>query len=220
MDGLELAPGLWRWTAYHEEWEENVGSVYYETQDGVVLVDPLVPPDETERFWRALDRDVERAGGTVHVLVTVFWHTRDTAAMVDRYSARVWAPRRGRGAIERRAGTLTDPFAVDDALPGGVRALPTARAAEVVYWIPEQRALVPGDVLLGEGAKGGGTRSAGPGGLRMCPESWLPEKASHASLAESLRPLVDLPVEHVLVSHGEPVLEGGREALARALKVK
>ena len=42
---LELAPGLWRWTAYHEEWKEDVGSVYCETRDGVVLIDPLVPPE-------------------------------------------------------------------------------------------------------------------------------------------------------------------------------
>jgi hypothetical protein len=33
-----------------------------------------------------------------------------------------------------------------------------------------------------------------------------------------LRPLLDLPVEMVLVSHGEPVLRDGRNALARALK--
>jgi len=37
-------------------------------------------------------------------------------------------------------------------------------------------------------------------------------------LREALRPLLGLPVELVLVSHGEPVLEGGREAIAKALK--
>ena len=39
-----------------------------------------------------------------------------------------------------------------------------------------------------------------------------------AELRESLRPLLDLPVELVLVSHGEPVLENGREAIAAALE--
>jgi hypothetical protein len=34
----------------------------------------------------------------------------------------------------------------------------------------------------------------------------------------ALRPLLDLPIELILVSHGEPVLAGGREALARALQ--
>jgi hypothetical protein len=32
-----------------------------------------------------------------------------------------------------------------------------------------------------------------------------------------MRPLLDLPIEMVLVSHGEPVLSDGRHALARAL---
>jgi glyoxylase-like metal-dependent hydrolase (beta-lactamase superfamily II) len=219
VDVQEVAPGLWRWTAYHEEWEENVGSVYYETPAGVVVIDPLVPEDETERFWSALDRDVERAGGTVHVLVTVFWHTRGAAQLIERYGARVWCPTRGRRAIERRAGTVTDTFSPGDELPGGLVGQPTARASEVVYWIPQHRALVPGDVLLGENAKGGGTRSAGQGGLRMCPESWLPEGKTHAQLAESLRPLLDLPVERILVSHGTPVLTDARTALASALAV-
>jgi hypothetical protein len=38
-------------------------------------------------------------------------------------------------------------------------------------------------------------------------------------LREALRPLLDLPVEMVLVSHGEPVLGGGREALAKSLGI-
>lgn len=207
MEVLEIEAGLWRWTAHHEEWKQDVGCVYHETSDGVVLIDPLVPADEPERFWGALDRDVERVGGQVHVLVTVFWHVRSARDLVQRYGARVWAPFRGRAAIERRVGTVTDPFRPDDQLPGGLKAFPTARAAEVVYWIPEQRALVPGDVLIGDGN----------GGIRMCPESWLPEKSDHAKLAASLRPLLDLPVERVLVSHGEPVLEGGKTKLSAAL---
>jgi glyoxylase-like metal-dependent hydrolase (beta-lactamase superfamily II) len=217
VDVAEIAPRLWRWTGRHEEWEEDVGSVYYETEDGVVLVDPIVPPEDEDRFLAQLDREV--SGQEVHLLVTVFWHTRSASALVERYGARVWAPARGKAAIARRAGVVTDPFKAGDDLPGDLEALPTARASEVVYWIPRHGALVPGDVLLGEGAKGGGTRRAGPGGIRMCPESWLPEGKGHAELAASLRPLLDLPVERVLVSHGAPVLEHAHESLSRALDV-
>ena len=38
-----------------------------------------------------------------------------------------------------------------------------------------------------------------------------------AGLARLMRPLLELPIERVLVSHGEPVLRDGRAALARAL---
>ena len=203
----ELAPGLWRWTAFHPEWKEEVGSVYYEAPDAVVLVDPLVPSDETERFWAALDRDVERAAAPLHVLITVFWHVRSAREIVERRDARVWAPTRGRPAIERRVGEVTDVFRAGDDLPGGIVPFKTARAAEVVFWIPAHRALVPGDVILG----------AEEGGLRLCPASWLPEKTSLDQLRKSLRPLLELPVERVLVSHGEPVLAGGHDALAAVL---
>jgi glyoxylase-like metal-dependent hydrolase (beta-lactamase superfamily II) len=207
VEVTRVEPGLWRWTAYHEEWKQEVGCVYAETADGIVLVDPLVPPEATERFWEALDRDVERAGGAVHVLVTVFWHARSAAEMVRRYSARTWAPSTSRAAVTRRTGTVTDAFRPGDDLPGGIEARPTARRTEVVYWLPGHRALVPGDVLLGDDE----------GGVRMCPESWLPEGKGHRELAESLRPLLELPVERILVSHGEPVLGGAPQALARAL---
>jgi hypothetical protein len=69
-----------------------------------------------------------------------------------------------------------------------------------------------GDVLLGAGAK---PRDTGEP-LRLCPERWL-GKATHGDLRESLAPLLEYPVESVLVSHGEPVLSGGAAALAAAL---
>jgi glyoxylase-like metal-dependent hydrolase (beta-lactamase superfamily II) len=207
MEVAKLAPGLWRWTGWHEEWKEDVGCVYCETQDGVVLIDPLVPPEDADRFWRALDRDVQRVGGGVHVLVTVFWHTRHAAAMVERYGARVWAPARGRAPVARRAGVVTDAYRPGDRLPGGIEARPTARAAEVVFWLPSHRSLVAGDVLLGDGK----------GGVRLCPASWLPSATTPATLAASLEPLLELPVERILLSHGRPVLAGARDALAAAL---
>lgn len=210
MDVTRIDEGLWRWTAFHPEWKEEVGSVYVETADGVVLIDPILPRDEPERFWRALDRDVERVGGDVHVLVTVFWHARDTRVLVERYAARVWAPSRGRQAIARRAGVVTDPYRPGEPLPGGIEAFPSGRGAEVVFWLPAHRALVPGDVLMG----------AENGGIRLCPASWLPEGATPETVARTLAPLVDLPVERVLVSHGEPILEDGRAALAACLAVE
>jgi glyoxylase-like metal-dependent hydrolase (beta-lactamase superfamily II) len=208
VEVLRIADGLWRWTALRPEWPAEVGCVYCETGDGVVLVDPLVPADEADRFWDALDRDVARVGGDVHVLVTVFWHARSTAEMVERYGARVWAPRSGRPAIERRVGVVTDAFRPEDPLPGGLAAFRTARAAEVVYWLPEHAALVPGDVLIADAEHP----------LRLCPASWLPEKKTLADLRDSLRPLLELPVERVLVSHGEPVLERAGTHLAAALR--
>lgn len=209
MEVTRIADGLWRWSTYYGEWRDEVGSVYVEADDAIVLVDPLVPErrDAAERFWRALDRDVERAGVPVHVLVTVFWHARSSAEVVRRYGGRLHAAARARAPVERRTHAVTDVFRPGDPLPAGVEAFPSGRATEVVFWLPAHRTLVPGDVLLG----------ADGGGLRLCPRSWLPTGLGHVELRAALSPLLELPVERVLVSHGSPVLERGHALLADAL---
>ena len=63
-------------------------------------------------------------------------------------------------------------------------------------------------MLLGAGAKPRPTRDV----LRFCPERWL-GKGTHDDLRETLHPLLALPVQRVLVSHGEPVLRAGKAAL-------
>jgi glyoxylase-like metal-dependent hydrolase (beta-lactamase superfamily II) len=207
MEAAEIAPGLWRWTCFYGEWKHDVGCVYHERTGEICLIDPLVPPQDAAHFWAALDRDAQRVGGTVHVLVTIFWHTRSARDVVERYGAHVWAPASAKAAVARRAGVVTDPFRPGDPLPGGIEAFASGRPNEVVYWLPEHRALVPGDVLL----------DAGSGGVRLCPASWLPRGTGHAELRRALTPLLALDPERILVSHGQPVLAGGREALRSAL---
>jgi glyoxylase-like metal-dependent hydrolase (beta-lactamase superfamily II) len=191
--GTELAPGLRRWTAFHPKWKREVGCTAVETSDGLVLIDPLIGEEEIPP--------------PRHVLITVHWHVRSTAEIAARWpEMRVWAtPRQGKPL--RGHATATDLFLPGDALPGGIEALATARQAEVVFWLPEQRALVAGDVLLG----------AKDGGLRLCPGSWLQAGTTRDDLAESLQAVLALPVEMVLVAHGEPVLANAREALESAL---
>jgi glyoxylase-like metal-dependent hydrolase (beta-lactamase superfamily II) len=194
MEVTRIEKGLWRWTAAHPEWtpgadwEREVGCVYWEAPDAVVLVDPLVPADgaSRDRFLDALDRDVERVDQPVVVLLTCAWHARSSDELAGRYDGRV--------------------LAAADALPGGVVAFAAPTADEVVFWLPAPRSLVPGDVILGTDA-----------GLRLCPESWLGSRGGIARLVDDLAALLELPAERVLTSHGPPVLSGGRDALSRAL---
>jgi hypothetical protein len=194
-----LAPGLYRWTARHPDAEENpapaspadwgpdVGSVAYAAPDALVLVDPLVPPERPD-LQRALDALVERAGPRVAILTTLGFHRRSREELASRY-----------GASTSRAKRT---------LPTGVETIPIRGAGETMVWIAEHGALIPGDRLLGDDR----------GGLRLCPDSWLrylPSKMKQDELREALRPLLGLPVEVVLVSHGEPVLTHARDALAR-----
>jgi hypothetical protein len=110
MDVRQLADGLWRWTA------GEVGCVYYEAPDAVVLIDPLLPTGEEEKFLAYLDRDVERLGLPVSILLT---DPRD----------------------ERSAGLLRERYGADDRVPESVEVCPAA-GEQLAYFIRPHRALV------------------------------------------------------------------------------
>jgi hypothetical protein len=186
VDAERIAPGLRRWTAYHEEWRQDVGCVALDSREGLVLIDPLDPPADLRR--------------PAHVLVTVYWHSRSSH---DLDAPRLWAPSRSALPLRRRGVNVTDEVRPGDALPAGIEAYASGRASELLYWLPEQQTLVAGDVLLG-------------GPLRTCPAGWV-GKGGQEAVREALQPVVELPVERVLTSHGESVLEGGRDALASLL---
>ena len=136
----EIAPGLWRWTGRHpgwspaSDWPQEVGCVYFEAPGTVVLLDPLIPPEDRERFLEALDRDVERAAKPVAILLTTDSHARSRDELAERYGAE------------------------SDTTPEGVERVDTGWYGEASYLLTGPGALVTGDVLLGDGA--GGVRLA------------------------------------------------------------
>jgi hypothetical protein len=196
-----MRPGLFRWTAIHpeapeepktgtpDEWGPDVASIAYEAPDALLLVDPLVPEDRVD-LQKEIDALVRRHGQSVAIVTTLQFHRRSRSALAERY-----------GATTSRAKRT---------LPRDVETVVVRGAGETMVWLPKPRALVPGDRLLGDER----------GGVRLCPDSWiryLPSGMRKAGLRAALRPLLELPVELVLVSHGQPVLENGREAIAAAL---
>lgn len=200
MQPSEVCSGLWRWSAPHPEWQPDappdssadwpreVGCVLYEASEAAVFIDPLVPADDGETFWGWADQRI--AHRAVIVLTTIGFHRRSRDQFVKRY-----------GASTSRARPH---------LPKGVQSLPLRGAGETIFWLTEPRALVFGDRIIGEG----------DGVLRLCPESWLRYLPGHVTvdeLRELLLALLELPIERVLVSHGEPVLSDGHGALLRAL---
>jgi hypothetical protein len=186
-----LARGFWRWTAPHPGWE---------------------PPQEEDSpaDW---PRDVG----------CVAYETLDALALIDPLvvdgdyaELDDLAQAKARVAIlttlrfhQRSRGELAQRYDASSATPDGVEAIEIPGSGETMFWIPEHGALVPGDRILGDR----------PPGLRICPESWLRYLGGYtqADLREGLRPLLELPIELVLVSHGDPVLRDGRAELERAL---
>jgi glyoxylase-like metal-dependent hydrolase (beta-lactamase superfamily II) len=205
----QLRPHLWRWTAPHPDWrpgadwDQEVSCAAVVCDEEFLLVDPLAPAGEdAERFWRAVDRDIEHHGAP-HVVLTVPWHVRSTAEVVRRYpGTRVWAYEPGAADVD----LATDQFGDGDPLPGGLLPFGAHGEPEAVLWSGGHRALITGDVIL-----------SSDGGLRLLPSSWLSRGVTLAQVREALAPLLDLPVELILPAHGEPVTEDAAAALARAL---
>ncbi|MDX6549234.1 MAG: hypothetical protein QOG33_2784 [Gaiellales bacterium] len=193
----QLRPGLWCWTV-----AGRVG-IFLESDGTVVLIDPVLPEPESseaDRFWRALDRDVERVEQPPLLLLTTADPPpallRAAAAVCGRYvGTRALAP-----AVEG------DGFAPGAELAGGVRACATADPGRAVLWIAAHGALATGDELV-----------AGRGGLRLT----RPGRGTQISIEQrraALVPLLELPVALVLVSRGEPVLADALLALRSALR--
>jgi hypothetical protein len=181
----------------------------YALRDGedTILVDPLAP-GETEPLLTALD---QIARGRVRILVTTPFHVRGSELLWRR-----WRDRHGVTIFghEHCATRLDDrsafrPLRGGETLGGGVRvhSIGHPRRAEIPFELPSHRALAFGDTVLEV-----------DGVLRVWPRhrnldrDWYEQR-----FLPTLRPLTELDVERVLVTHGTPVLQNGARELAASL---
>jgi glyoxylase-like metal-dependent hydrolase (beta-lactamase superfamily II) len=197
----ELQRGLWWWEAVHpewtpedaatEDWGPEVSSYAIDDGERLLVFDPTTPPSPVD--------DLAGNRETV-VVLTCPWHERDTRRLVERFGASVFVPPPDEGKPDPIEGHV---FSVGDRLPVGVEAFPGMEPNSLVLWIESRRALVAGDTLIDRGQ-----------GVEF-PADWAVDKgAPPEQILERLRPLLELPVEFVLPTHGAPT---DRAALERAL---
>jgi glyoxylase-like metal-dependent hydrolase (beta-lactamase superfamily II) len=192
----EVRTGVWHWEAPHpdwkpgEEWGQMVSS--YAIADGgrLLLFDPLAPPSEIDQL--AAERETA-------IVLTCPWHARDAESMAERLGAALYVPPPDEGDPNPVDGEV---FRAGDRLPVGVEAFPGMEPNDLVLWVESRRAIVAGDTLIDSG-----------NGLEF-PTDWANKGVPPEQILEELRPLLELPVEHVLATHGGPV---DRAALERAL---
>jgi glyoxylase-like metal-dependent hydrolase (beta-lactamase superfamily II) len=92
-------------------------------------------------------------------------------------------------------------YSAGDRLPVGVEAFPGRESNDLVLWIESVGAVISGDTLVDFGR-----------GLEIA--AWLREAVTREQVAEGFRPLLALPVQVVLPTHGAPT---DRAALEHAL---
>ncbi len=197
---IDIAPGLWVWRIQHPEWhpgapwQKIVTSTCVVSRGEVVVLDAVAPRDEANDLWDRLDA----APPTAAVVVKPD-HVRDVDLFVRRYGARGYGP-----FLFWRTDvpeTELEPVEPGTELPGGLVALYDGRGRmETPVWVPDQRAIVFADALTAQG----------DGNLRVWHTPWHEQRALPA-----LREMLELPFQHVIVSHGEPVHD--RAEFERAL---
>jgi glyoxylase-like metal-dependent hydrolase (beta-lactamase superfamily II) len=211
----ELVPGLWRWTARHPEWHPGewgsaVASFAVDAGDATLLIDPLIPADGAENVLARLDA---LAGRPVAILITIPYHTRSAESLWERYRDG-GCTIHGHAALAKRLRDASgfEPMQPGTRLPGAAQAFAMGRPRryEMPLHLPSHRAAAFGDAIV----------TTPEGELRV----WHSQPVDAARVrwyrerfAPTLEPLLELDFERVLVTHGRPVLENGRAALAAAL---
>jgi glyoxylase-like metal-dependent hydrolase (beta-lactamase superfamily II) len=217
-----LRPGVWHWKAPHpdwrpsEPWDQNVSSYSIDDGERLLLFDPISPPSEIEKL--AAERETA-------VVLTAPWHERDTQRLVERLGVPVYTPlpdtaeylMQTYGITAEQAGDGSpdvvwllkegigeaNPYATGDRLDVGVEAFPGQKPNDMVLWIESHRTVIAGDTLVDFG-----------NGLEINARWLQQQRVTREQVVEGLRPLLELPVEHMLATHGGP---HDRAALERAL---
>jgi hypothetical protein len=186
---VDVAEGLWLWRQAHPAWEEGgdwdplVTSVAVASRGARIVLDPLAPPPGERAAW-------ERIGAHAPEVAVILKpdHVRDVDLFVRWYGVRALGPALfWPGDVPKTELEIVQP---GDELPGGLLALRDGRGkAETPVYAREQRALIFADAL-----------TAPHGELLVWATPWHEQRVLPA-----LRAMLELPFEHVLVSHGEPV---------------
>ena len=197
----ELQAGLWWWEAVHPEWTDadaatasdwgpEVSSYAIDDGEQLLLIDPVAPPGPVDALMAARE---------TAIALTCPWHERDSRTLAERGGATIYVPPPDAGNEDPIDGHV---FRAGDRLPVGVEAFPGMEPNDLVLWIERRRALVAGDTLIDRGK-----------GFEF-PRDWANKGVQADEILATLRPLLDLPVELVLPTHGPPA---DRAALERAL---
>lgn len=192
---IEIAPGLWHWTARRESIGMGVSSYYLESER--VLIDPMIPPGGLD--W------LEQHGPPEHAILTNRHHDRDSWRLRDAFGCTVHCISNGVYELDGRGPV--EAFEFGDRLPGGisVHEVDSICPDETALHIPPHRALACADGVV---------RWQAGDELEFVPDFLMDEpEQTKRGLRDSYRALLDLDFDLLLLAHGDPVVGGARDAL-------
>lgn len=189
----EFLPAVLTWPWFSARHGYDFNGTFVLDERGNLCVDPVEPDAAT------LDRLAKQ--GVARILITNRNHVRAANAVRERTGARV-AIHPADAAYARQQGAVIDAElgAGERVGPFWIVGVPGKSPGEVALHDPERRLLILGDAAIGNP----------PGRLSLLPDRSMDDPAQ---LRSSLRRLLELDFDAVLVGDGAPILEGGRERL-------
>jgi hypothetical protein len=199
----EILPGVFHWTARHPRIGIEVSSYWLETGPGGVLLDPLVPPDLGIEWFAG------RAVMPAAIILSNRHHYRQSGLFAARFGCPVRCVSAGLHEFTR--GEPVEPFEFGDELPGALTAI------EIDAICPDDTALYSRSgrwLAFADGVVRGGPHGR-PDALGFVPDELMDDPpATRRGLLEAVkRALAELEFEHVLLAHGDPLIDTGRAAL-------
>ncbi len=200
----EILPGVHHWVTHHENIDADVHSYFLELGDRGVLIDPRVPGEGLEWFRG-------RASEPTDALLTNRHHYRNADRFREEFGVEVWCHEAG--MHEFTHGEEVTPFSPGDPLPGGVEAVPIGSLC------PEETAYLV-DWEDGVAAIGDAVVVWNGGGLTFVPDQHMGDDpiAVRKGLWAALSSLVERDWKHLLLAHGEPIPDRGRDTLREFLE--
>lgn len=186
MTVREVVPGIYGWSVLSEPHGYDFNGWLVADPGGNLCIDPVDPgPDGLARLAEL---------GVARILLTNRNHARSAALVKERTGASI-AIHDGDAAYARDQGTPIDATLLpgEQLGPLVVVPLPGKSPGEVAFHWPERRLLIVGDAVIGKP----------PGQLSLLREKVLDDPAR---LRASIRTLLDLDLDVLLLGDGAPVL--------------
>jgi glyoxylase-like metal-dependent hydrolase (beta-lactamase superfamily II) len=192
----EILPGIFTWPWFSAPHNYDFNGYFVALPEGNLCIDPVeVPPEALSDFGR---RGVQR------ILLSNRNHVRDANRVRSRTNARTAIHPADAAYARSQGAEIDEELAVGQYVgPLAVVGVPGKSPGEVAFHWPERRILFSGDCVIGN--------PAGQCGL-------LRDKVMDDpnGLRASVRKLLDLDFDTLLVGDGVPILSGAKERL-RAL---
>jgi glyoxylase-like metal-dependent hydrolase (beta-lactamase superfamily II) len=190
-----IRPGIWTWSRFSEPHGYDFNGHLFSAAGASYAVDPV-------EFEPELAAELARAE-VARILLTNRNHTRAAERLHRETGAVVWIHPHDADHARRQGVGIDETFEWGEAIgPFRVIGVPGKSPGEIALFDAERRLLVVGDAVIGHPA----------GQLAVLPDRVVDDPKQ---LRASLRALLALEFDLLLVGDGVSILSGGHRALER-----